>query len=580
MSTYPAWAFFLEDLLGPNRLFDFQTEEKAKHEVMRMLFILILYGFQNNFTVKNMANLNTPSFLWAAAKCIKHFSILTACEPLKKLTTEQQPVLDLLEKGITRVSVYTLDLSKIAQIGLYVLHRLLDHGEAKEIIVYYSCPTALAWIINGRGSPYVHSTQTQNTKGSSSSPAASTSACESGCRTAGEQGGEVPPCKRPKLDCASEGVHKAGETKYTIDPQALCEAFAPCDSRSAAACPRGQIECLEVTQCQPEGLEVINSALPTWFCLRSLTLHSQSTFKYTDVLSLVRALKQLSESSSSCLTELNISVLPYTELIGMLLDARPSLVSLHVEIHTMLWMPHVTAPVFAEPDTSELPLQRLTVKLTEFQTDLHFITSVLRRSPHLSSLHIAGLRLSGDVSQSQLLSVLSVSNQRLKSLNLEDMNLADCLPDILHLLRNSILEELNLNDCRLLETWTNKEESLLQLVSALTTVPTLHTLGLAQNRLAKNVYVLTELFSGSSPSSLKKLNISSNFIQPTDLLHFAKRLKKHHPPHRLTLDLRKNPGDRDPDMWMAALKKLRPFCFLMVEGWISTDTMADHISNM
>lgn len=73
---------------------------------------------------------------------------------------------------------------------------------------------------------------------------------------------------------------------------------------------------------------------------------------------------------------------------------------------------------------------------------------------------------------------------------------------------------------------------------------------------------------------------SSNFIQPAELLEFARRLKTHPPPHQLTLDLRKNPGDRGPDVWKAALQLLRPWCVLLAEGWSSTNTMADHISNM
>lgn len=76
------------------------------------------------------------------------------------------------------------------------------------------------------------------------------------------------------------------------------------------------------------------------------------------------------------------------------------------------------------------------------------------------------------------------------------------------------------------------------------------------------------------------VNYSSNFIQPVELLAFTRRLKTNCPPHRLTLDLRKNPGDRDPDTWNAALEKLRPFCVVVVEGWKSTDTMVDHVSNM
>lgn len=76
------------------------------------------------------------------------------------------------------------------------------------------------------------------------------------------------------------------------------------------------------------------------------------------------------------------------------------------------------------------------------------------------------------------------------------------------------------------------------------------------------------------------VNYSSNFIQPAELLEFTRRLRKHRPLHRLTLDLRKNPGDRDPNMWNVALKELRLFCVVLVEGWNSTDTMVDHVSNM
>lgn len=57
--------------------------------------------------------------------------------------------------------------------------------------------------------------------------------------------------------------------------------------------------------------------------------------------------------------------------------------------------------------SAELLLEKLTVKIIQLQTDLHFLTSVLRRSPYLASLHIAGMRLPTGCSQSQLLSTLS-----------------------------------------------------------------------------------------------------------------------------------------------------------------------------
>ncbi|XP_078115638.1 uncharacterized protein lrrc41 isoform X3 [Sander vitreus] len=562
---------------------------------MRMLFTLVFYGFTNPFVKRNITNLNTPSFLWAAAKCIKHFLLTT---PVERLTAEQRPLLELLEKRIGSVGVsQCIDLSKRkTQTALYVLHRLLDHGVAKKLVVHVQCPIMLSWILHGRGSQYVNPelrNLMHSKRASCISQAASFSADGASCsssleaRASEDQDDQATPCKRSRLDYYEE----SGEANFTVDPQVLCQSFTPCDGRSAGACPWGQIECLEIRQCGSNSLRVLNSALPTFFCLRSLTLHSIATFRDSDVLGLARALKQLSESPRSSLTDLSISVLPYTRLMGILLDASPNVTSLHVEIQTLMWGPRFLPhhPRMAELDVSgavkllpklDMPLEKLAVKVAELQTDLHFITSVLRRSPHLTSLHVAGMRLPTGSSQSQLLTALSESNHFLRSLNLEDMKLSDCLPEILNLLRDCKLEELRFNDCRLLEKWSDKEESLQQLVAALKTVPSLHTLSLAQNRLAKNVCVLAELFSGSSPSSVKRLDISSNFIQPAELLEFAKRLRTHPPPHRLTLDLRKNPGDRDPDTWNTALKRLRPFCVLLVEGWNSTDTMADHISNM
>ncbi|XP_044054508.1 leucine-rich repeat-containing protein 41 isoform X2 [Siniperca chuatsi] len=595
ISTHSGWVGILQDICGPNHVIGFDTEEEAKVEVMRMLFTVVFYGFTNNFVKRNITNLNTPSFLWAAAKCIKHFLLTTSIhEPLQSLTAEQRPLLNLLEKRIRSVGVsQSIDLSKRkTQTALYVLHRLLDHGVAKELVVHVQCPIMLAWLLHGRGSQYVNpelKNLMQSKKASCITQAASASADGASCspgletRASEDQDDEVTPCKRSKLDSVSvEEEEESGKANFTLDLQVLCQTLSPCDGPSAGACPWGQIDCLEIRQCGSDSLRVLNSALPTFFCLRSLTLHSISIFRDLDVLGLARALKQLSESSRSSLTDLSISVLPYTKLMEVLLDACPNVTSLHVEVQTVMWgsrfSPH--HPRTAASDMSELPLEKLTVKVAELQTDLHFVTSVLRRSPHLTSLHVAGMRLPTGSSQSQLLTTLSESNHFLRSLNLEDLKLSDCLPEILNLLRDCKLEVLRFNDCRLLEKWSDKEESLQQLVAALKTVPSLHTLSLAQNRLAKNVCVLAELFSGSSPSSVKRLDISSNFIQPAELLEFAKRLRTHCPPHRLTLDLRKNPGDRDSDTWNTALKGLRPFCVPLVEGWKSTDSMADHISNM
>lgn len=48
------------------------------------------------------------------------------------------------------------------------------------------------------------------------------------------------------------------------------------------------------------------------------------------------------------------------------------------------------------------------------------------------------------------------------------------------------LSELHFADCRLLETWSNQEEGLRQLVAALKSVPSLNTVALSQNRLGRS----------------------------------------------------------------------------------------------
>ncbi|KAF0042469.1 hypothetical protein F2P81_006001 [Scophthalmus maximus] len=507
ISTHSGWAGILQDMYGPNYEVDLHTEERAKHEVMSRLFTLVFYGFTNHFVERNITNLSTSSFLWAAAKCIKHF-LLNANfhKPLQRLTAEQQPLLNLLEKHIRSVAVVqSIDVSKRkTQTSLYILHRLLDHGMAKKLVVDVRCPIALAWLLHGRGSqdatPELKSLMLCKRE-SSISQAAAARADIAGCsavretRASEDEDDPVIPFKRSMLDSASQeeesGNWKPGPD-FTVDPQVLCRTFSPCDDHSAGACTWGQIDCLEIRECRSVTLRVLNSALPTFFCLRSLTLHSSVTLRESDVLGLARALKQLSESSRSCLTFLNIGVLPNAKLTEMLLDACPKVTSLHVEIQTMMWGTLVQAyhPRTAESD-----------------------------------------------------------------------------------------KELRCNDCRLHEC-SDTEHCLQQLVVALKTVPSLHTLSLARNRLAKNVCVLAELFSGPSPSTVKWLDISSNFIRPAELLELAHRLSSHRPPQRLVLDLRRNPGDRDPDTWNAALNKLRPLCALLVGVWKSSDTMVDHISNM
>ncbi|XP_037530633.1 leucine-rich repeat-containing protein 41 [Nematolebias whitei] len=573
VSTHSGWIRILQDLGGHCNPLDFDTEEKAKHEVMRNLFTLVFYSFKNHYVLKNSTNLKNNSFLWAAAKYIQYFLVIPSLHgPLQTLTSDQRPLLSLLEGHIKTVGVspsWSLSRSNI-QTVLYIFHRLLDHGSATQLVLHTECPSTLAWLLRGRG-PQSMNVELKSLLRSSCPPSAHHSPAPN------DQRDHVTPCKRARLD----SEEPEGST-FTVDPQVLCRTLGPGSAPSAGPCPWGRITSLDLRYCGSGSFKVLNSALPTFFCLRSLTLHSSTLFREVDVLDLAAALKKLSDSSCSSLSDLSLSILPCTRLMTTLLDAFPRLTSLYLEVQRVLWGPRFIPdrpPSVVSSSSAELSLEKLTVKLTEDQTDLRSIMSLLRRCPRLTSLHLAGLRPTGST-QSQLLTTLSESNCQLRVLHFEDIKLCDCLPEILNLLRSCKLEELRLSDCRLLEKCSNQGERLLQLVAALKMVHSLHKLSLAQNRLAKNIYILAELFSGPTPSSVKHLDISSNFVLPSDLLEFAKRLRAHPPTHGLVLDLRKNPADRDPDKWTRAVQELQPVSLLLDEGWKSTNMMVDHVSNM
>lgn len=231
---------------------------------MKMLFSAVFYGFTNCFIRKNTSNLNTPSFLRAAAKYLRRFSLLSVHKPLQELTTEKRPFLTHLEECVDSIVVsQCVALSKKeAHIVLYILHRLLDHGAARRLVIHAQCPVILAWLLHERGTRHVHP-QLGSLRSSTHSPSVE------------DQDRPEVPVKLPKLDPLKEQVKTAS---LTLDPQLLCHMFPSGDGASTGLCPRGRIEHLEVSQCRPDCLTVLADALPTFFCLRSLSLHSFCKF--------------------------------------------------------------------------------------------------------------------------------------------------------------------------------------------------------------------------------------------------------------------------------------------------------------
>lgn len=217
---------------------------------MKMLFSAVFYGFTNCFIRKNVSNLNTPAFLRVAAKYLGRFSLLSVHKPLQALTMERRWFLRHLEECIDTVVVsQCVALSKReTQTVLYVLHRLLDHGAARKLIVHVQCPVIFAWLLRERG-PQLER------------------------RPVEDRDRAGVPTKLRKLDSAS-----VKEEALALDPQLLCHMF-PCGGGAApaGACPRGRVEQLEVSQCRPDCLAVLTRALPSFSCLRSLSLHSVCT---------------------------------------------------------------------------------------------------------------------------------------------------------------------------------------------------------------------------------------------------------------------------------------------------------------
>lgn len=272
---------------------DVHTEEESKREVMWMLFTHVFYGRTNCFINRNMANLNTTSFFCAAVRCIRHFLLSTRFSLcLEDLAAKQRPLLDFLEKHSRSVSVSRcIDIStRKTQIAFYILHRLLDHGVTNEVVLHVQNPLILAWLLCGRGTqhidPILKNLMYSKKQANSISRTASLSAGEPSCsihtvsRTSGDREDHIIPTKCAKLDFGSVQTEEKQSAEAVLDPQVLCQHFSICDRALTAPCPKGRIECLEIRQCRSESLRVLTAALPTFFCLRSLTLYSFRKFTY------------------------------------------------------------------------------------------------------------------------------------------------------------------------------------------------------------------------------------------------------------------------------------------------------------
>nr|XP_055070027.1 leucine-rich repeat-containing protein 41 [Misgurnus anguillicaudatus] len=525
-----------------------------KQRCLERLFHMVLF---TPFRHPCVSKLNDSSVLSMTAEHVKVLSLHGSSRSICRLASgELRSILTALEKGVR--SLKLLDANSLLKHGrknvMFVLHRLLDHGSVREVVLRRSPhPSVLIWIASRcRG------------------PTAETSRTEYLCQADSDvdlkyntvQGEPAAKRSRPSLSLEMEE-----------NPELLCSTFLSLDG-TPERCPEGQIDSLdfEVSSCQI--LTRVSHVLPSWLRLHTLHLHTDWLLTEEEMSVLVESLRLLFLKPGCSLTDLRMShVCSHTSMISIL-KACPTLQSLSLDI----WPPldngmGRTQPVFTP--NKELCLEKLTVKSSDMPTTVESFLTVLKWAPKLSSLHITGVR-----NARSLLQMLSESNPILKILHLEDINLADCHPEILRLLEKPLLEDLSFKDCRLLDKCTVKKDFMVPFVNALKRISSLQKLTLAHNRLATSTIETAELFSGSCPSKITHLDLSSNFILPAELLEFAQLVETYRPNQRLTLDLRFNPLDRDAEVKVQAVKKLLPYCNILTDDWDSRSTMADHVSVM
>ncbi|XP_067086639.1 leucine-rich repeat-containing protein 41 [Osmerus mordax] len=587
ISTSCLWSGILQNILGTSKKKLKLKEDELRQKAMERLFYFTFFGYRFRSDIKYLLNVNFNSMLLVMAKHV-HRLCLHDSRYLYSFISEQRPVLSVLEKSVRCIEVErdTQLISVAARCVLYVLHRLIDHGAAGEVVMWNPDPILLGWILHGRQSQGASQSCPVKNKAKGTPLAGNAHAANSSSTIKWKESIEddeeehVIPCKRPRLTSLSL-KKESEEFREYMAPEHLCQIFTPSAGPTRQVCPLGQIHSLEIKEFGDHILPVLLPLLSTWLCLRSLILSSRKVFQKRDVLILAESLKELSETSGSSLTELSVGYLADSSLVGVLLDACHNLRSFSMEIHPMEMFHRPLQEQPPQQETrAELLLEKMTVKLPQVETNLESLYSVLKRSSNLAAIHISGVRLSRGHTHDKLLQTITESNRCLKKLHLEDMNLADCHCAIFNLLGNCMLEELSFKDCRLLEKCSKKDEFMRELVTSLKAIASLRSLNLSHNRLAKNVPALGELFTGTLPSTLTELDISSNFIQPPELLELAKELEKRRPPQHFTLDLMCNPLDRDPLLRDQALDTLRPLCHVLTDQWNSRTTMADHISNM
>lgn len=248
------------------------SSQDWKQRCLERLFHMVLFSHVRQGRLY-LSNLSDAFVLSMTARHVKVLSLHGSSRNICRLASEElRTTLTTLEKGVRCLKL--LDANSLLKHGrknvLFVLHRLLDHGSVREVVLRKSPNLSfLSWIMSRcRGPPG----QLSATLAGTSNPEDPADAQISDFDLEYSTDEGEPTAKRSRRSLTLELKHNA---------DVLCSTFLSSDS-TAGHCPEGQINSLdfEVSSCQI--LTTVSRVLPSWTRLHTLHLHNDC--KYTTIL--------------------------------------------------------------------------------------------------------------------------------------------------------------------------------------------------------------------------------------------------------------------------------------------------------
>lgn len=237
-----------------------QPEQDWKQRCLERLFHMVLFT-QVRRGGSYLSHLSDSSILSMTVKHVRVLSLHTSTRNICRLASvDLRPILSRLEKRVT--SLKLLDVKSLFKHGqkhvLFILHRLLDHGSVREVVLRRNPDSSfLSWLMSRRRGPQLTVCTGPETSHADGHDLDSRCSAEL----------EEPAAKRFALDV--EG-----------NPEVLCGEVSS-SSSPADRCPEGQIHSLDFEVSKHEILSTVSHILPTWLCLHTLHLHSDCKYMLT-----------------------------------------------------------------------------------------------------------------------------------------------------------------------------------------------------------------------------------------------------------------------------------------------------------